>query len=52
MRTYAISQGGFFEIEPRVIHRMRFPENCVLVAMYDVPIERPDGTKDIYASEV
>ena len=31
---------------------MSFPEDCVLVAMYDIPVEHEDGTKDIYVDGV
>lgn len=44
--------GDFFLIRPPVVHSMRFPEDCVLAALYDVPVEREDGTKDIYPEEV
>ena len=44
--------GDFFEIAPFVVHSMRFPEDCVLVAMYDIPVEYADGAKDIYVNEV
>lgn len=50
--TELFCPGDFFEIGPFVVHSMRFPEDCVLVAMYDIPVEREDGTKDIYADEV
>lgn len=40
--------GDFFQINPFVIHSMVFPEDCVLVAMYDICVEKDDGTKDIY----
>lgn len=49
--TESFGPGDFFEIAPFVVHSMRFPEDCVLVAMYDIPVEREDGTKDIYADE-
>jgi len=42
-------EGDFFEVFPMTIHSMEFLENCVLVAMYDKPVEREDGTKDIYS---
>ena len=38
----------FFRIDPYVVHSMFFPEDCVMVQMYDVPVEQQDGTKDIY----
>lgn len=43
-------KGDFFLISPGVIHSMYFPEDCILAAMYDVPVEREDGTKDIYTN--
>ncbi len=43
--------GDFFEIEPYTIHSMYFPEDCVMVAMYDVPVEKEDGSMDIYSEE-
>lgn len=45
------SSGDFFGIRPYVIHSMYFPEDCVMVAMYDIPIEKKDGSKDIYEAE-
>ncbi len=42
-------QGDFFEIEPYIIHSMDFPEECVLIAMYDKSIEGSNGEKDIYS---
>lgn len=41
-------EGDFFQVNLNVIHNMYFPEDCVLVAMYDKWIEAPDGTKDIH----
>ena len=38
----------FFRIDLYVVHSMFFPEDCVMVQMYDVPVEQQDGTKDIY----
>ena len=45
-------KNDFFLIEPYTIHRMSFCEDCVLIALYDVPIEKEDGTKDIYSEEI
>lgn len=42
------STGDFFRIRPYIVHSMIFPEDCVLVAIYDVCVEKEDGTKDIY----
>lgn len=41
-------RGDFFQIKPYVVHSMIFPEDCILVAMYDICVEKVDGTKDIY----
>lgn len=46
------SKGEFFQFSPYVVHSMYFPEDCILFAMYDIPVENEDGTKDIYAEEV
>lgn len=45
------TQGQFFKITQNVIHSMHFPEDCVLVAMYDICVENEDGSKDIYPAE-
>lgn len=44
-------QGNFFEIHPFVLHNMFFPEDCLMVQMYDIPVENNDGTKDIFTEE-
>lgn len=49
--TYVFREGDFFEIAPFVAHSMFFPEDCVMVALYDRCVERPDGMKDIYQPE-
>lgn len=41
--------GDFFAVEPYVSHSMFFPEDCVMVQMYDRPVEQPNGEKDIYS---
>ena len=43
--------GDFFEILPYTIHTMSFPEDCIMVVMYDVPVEDENGQKDIYLAE-
>jgi quercetin dioxygenase-like cupin family protein len=47
--SFDFSEGDFFLIEPLTVHSMTFPEDCVLIALYDIPIENPDGYKDIWA---
>ena len=44
----AFHAGDFFAVEPFVSHSMFFPEDCVMVQMYDRPVEQPGGGKDIY----
>ena len=46
--TAVFHEGDFFAVEPFVSHSMFFPEDCVMVQMYDRPVEQPDGGKDIY----
>ena len=41
-------ENDFFRIEPNVIHSMYFPQNCLMLQMYDIPVENNDGIKDIY----
>ena len=43
--------GDFFEIEPYTLHSMFFPADCVMVQMYNRPVEQADGSKDIYSAE-
>lgn len=50
-QTTLFSKGDFFLIPPGVIHSLDFPEDCILAAMYDIPVEKKDGTKDIFAEE-
>jgi dTDP-4-dehydrorhamnose 3,5-epimerase-like enzyme len=40
--------GAFFQIYPNVQHTMRFPEDCVMLQLYDRHIESSNGEKDIY----
>lgn len=41
----------FFRIGPYVVHSMFFPEDCIMVQMYDVPVEQGNGQIDIYAEQ-
>ena len=45
-------KGDFFEIHPNTVHSMFFPEDCLMVQMYDKPVEQADGSKDIYPEEI
>lgn len=43
------SKGDFFCVLPFTKHTMFFLEETVMCVMYDVPVERGDGEKDIYS---
>ena len=45
------SKNDFFEIYPNVLHNMLFLEDCLMVQMYDEPVENVDGTKDIFTED-
>lgn len=44
--------GEFFMVMPGAVHELAFSEDCVMVQFYDIPVEKEDGTKDIYEGEV
>ena len=50
--TVVFRADDFFAIEPGVSHSLFFPEDCVMVQMYDRPVELPDGGKDIHREEL
>lgn len=50
-KKVTFKEGEFFEIFPFVLHNMYFPEDCLMVQMYDIPVENGDGTKDIFMEE-
>ena len=50
--TRVFREGEFFLIPPLHTHSLYFPEDCVMVAMYDRRIIGEDGRKDIYPMEV
>ena len=45
--TVLFGKDEFFAIQPFTIHSMYFPEDCLMVQMYNIPVEAEDGTKDI-----
>ena len=49
--TVIFSKGDFFEINPFILHNMLFLEDCLMVQMYDFPVENIDGTKDIFTED-
>lgn len=44
-------KGDFFLIPPYTMHSMTFEDDCVMAAMYDIPVEKENGEKDIYSEE-
>lgn len=48
VQTCLFSENDFFRIQPNLVHSMFFPQDCVMVGMYDVCIEKGNGEKDIY----
>src|SRR5574344_1528694 len=40
--------GEFFMIMPNTVHELSFPEDCVMVQLYDIPVENSNGSKDIF----
>jgi len=45
---YAFCDNDMFLVPPFVVHSLSFTNDTVLVAMYDMGVELPDGTKDIF----
>ncbi|MDR1329720.1 MAG: cupin domain-containing protein [Oscillospiraceae bacterium] len=48
---YAFKAGDFFSVPPSVGHDFRFTEDTVLVGLYDLGVDLPDGTRDIIEIE-
>lgn len=45
---YTFERGDMFLIPPNLVHSFYYLEDTLLVSMYDLGVERLDGTKDIY----
>lgn len=43
--------GDFFLIPPYTMHSMYFSEDCIMAAMYDIPVEKENKEKDIFSEE-
>ncbi len=43
-----VKDNDFFVIKPNVKHYFKFLKDTLMVIMYDIPIEKDDGTKDIF----
>jgi len=46
------NKGDFFMVMPGVVHELSFPTDCVMVQLYDIPVENENGEKDIYVGEI
>lgn len=49
--TFTFSQGEMFLIPPFVNHSFLYHTDTLLASMYDIGVEKPDGTKDIFTPE-
>ncbi len=45
------NEGDFFVINPNITHEMSFPEDCVMVVLYEKPVTLEDGTRDIIKAD-
>lgn len=45
-------EGDFFRILPNTTHSMFFTKDCIMVQMYDSPVEDENGQKDIIPDEI
>jgi len=48
---YTFRENDMFLVPPFVVHSFIFVNDTILVAMYDIGVELPDGTKDIFKIE-
>ena len=46
--NYSFKTGDFFTVYPYAIHSFNFNADTVMVALYDIPVVKDDGSKDIY----
>ena len=46
--SVVFQENDFFQINPNVIHSMFFPDDCLMIQMYDTPVEMDNGDKDIF----
>ena len=47
-KTYIFEEGDMFLVPPFVNHSFYYLEDTLLASMYDIGVENPDGTKDIF----
>lgn len=48
---HVLKAGDFFTIPPLVTHSFTYLAETLLVGLYDLGVELPDGSKDIIANE-
>ena len=48
VEEYTFKKGAFFVVYPYVSHSFDFKEDTLMVALYDIPVVKSDGTKDIH----
>lgn len=48
IQTCLFHENDFFRIQSNMVHSMFFPQDCIMVGMYDVCIEKGNGEKDIH----
>ena len=46
--VFKFKTGDFFGIEPYDMHSFEYLKDTILVSMYSIGVELPDGTKDMY----
>ena len=47
--TIEFGTDDFFAIDANTFHSMFFLEDCLMIQMYDIPVEAENGEKDIYS---
>ncbi|MDR3164749.1 MAG: cupin domain-containing protein [Synergistaceae bacterium] len=48
---YTFKTGDFFSVPPYIGHDFYFTEDTVLVGLYNIGVDLPDGTRDIIEME-
>lgn len=46
---YEMKAGDFFVVQPNINHSFEYLEDTQLISMYDIGVEKADGSKDIYS---
>ncbi len=49
IETARFERGDFFLVKPFITHSMSFPLDCIMLAIYDYPIQNQNQEKDIYS---